>query len=194
MAYECVPLYDTLGENAIEFIINHSDSIFVVVAASKLSAFVSALPHIESKLKGIVYWGAESVTSELSTLAEKEITATAFDKFVADGVAAGECADPPAASDPCTIMYTSGTTGDPKGVVLTHNAVVTCVESLKAYLGDSGIEMTSGAPAHPRRSTVCVVARCCSLLDSVWPTAVSMLTVQVWSRRHMLVKQRKLAF
>lgn len=25
MSYQCVPLYDTLGENAVEYIINHSE-------------------------------------------------------------------------------------------------------------------------------------------------------------------------
>ncbi|CAE6055188.1 unnamed protein product [Arabidopsis arenosa] len=35
--------------------------------------------------------------------------------------------NPPKPSDVCTIMYTSGTSGEPKGVVLTHEAAATCV-------------------------------------------------------------------
>lgn len=41
---------------------------------------------------------------------------------------------PPLAHDICTIMYTSGTSGDPKGVVLTHENVVALVRGLDIFL------------------------------------------------------------
>lgn len=53
----CVPLYDSLGENAIEYIINHSESIVAFVAASKIGQLVKALPRVTGVLKAIVYWG-----------------------------------------------------------------------------------------------------------------------------------------
>lgn len=36
----------------------------------------------------------------------------------------------PSADDLCTIAYTSGTTGRPKGVMLTHGNVIACVTGL----------------------------------------------------------------
>lgn len=40
MAMHCVPLYDSLGENAIEFIINHSEAVVAFVATSKFDNVV----------------------------------------------------------------------------------------------------------------------------------------------------------
>ena len=54
-------------------------------------------------------------------------------------------ADPPTSKDLCTIMYTSGTTGDPKGVMLTHEAVVATTKSLIAYLDSVGLTYSTCA-------------------------------------------------
>ena len=54
---QCVPLYDSLGENAIEFIINHSESSIVFVCTTKLAGLAKALPKTKNVLKTIIYWG-----------------------------------------------------------------------------------------------------------------------------------------
>ena len=42
--------------------------------------------------------------------------------------------NPPKPSNICTIMYTSGTSGNPKGVVLTHEAVATYIVGMDLYM------------------------------------------------------------
>eukprot|EP00955_Chlamydomonas_euryale_P104517 365573-Chlamydomonas_euryale.AAC.3 len=53
----CVPLYDSLGENAIEYIINHAEAAVAFVATTKLGALAKALDKTKDTLKTIVYWG-----------------------------------------------------------------------------------------------------------------------------------------
>lgn len=57
MSYLCVPLYDSLGENAIEYIINHAEASSVFVSADKLGQLAKALPKVQGMLKHIVVWG-----------------------------------------------------------------------------------------------------------------------------------------
>lgn len=56
MTLYCVPLYDTLGENAIEYIVNHSESTAVFVATAKMATLVTAIPKCKG-VKTVVYWG-----------------------------------------------------------------------------------------------------------------------------------------
>jgi len=52
--------------------------------------------------------------------------------------------EPPKPEDLSTIMYTSGTTGNPKGVLLTHGALVAAIAACNAYLHAYGEEITCG--------------------------------------------------
>lgn len=146
-----MPLYDSLGENAIEYIIDHSESQFLVISSAKLAAFTAALPKITQTLKGVVYWGPESpsVQPGVAALQQRGTQCIPYTTFLTNGAANPMPEDPPSPQDICTIMYTSGTTGDPKGVLLTHASVVACVESLKAFMADNNLKLSHSARPLP---------------------------------------------
>lgn len=119
----CVPLYDSLGENAIEYILQHSEASAVFVEASKLQRVAAALPHVKGQVKVVVWWGADDAAA-VKTIQELGIRVLPWSAFVEAGQQAPLPASPPKPDEYCTIMYTSGTTGDPKGVLIKHSAVL----------------------------------------------------------------------
>ncbi|KAL8712806.1 MAG: hypothetical protein Q9220_003014 [cf. Caloplaca sp. 1 TL-2023] len=128
-----VSIYDTLGPSASEYIINHSS----------LSCVATSLPHIPTllKLKGRLPTlkaiicldpldnGEREGQSKHALLnliaADLDVKIYSLEQVEAIGASFGTPVyNPPAAEDIITINYTSGTTGPPKGVTLTHRAAI----------------------------------------------------------------------
>uniref|UniRef100_A0A7S0UJY6 Long-chain-fatty-acid--CoA ligase n=1 Tax=Polytomella parva TaxID=51329 RepID=A0A7S0UJY6_9CHLO len=131
MGFCCVPMYDSLGENSIEYILNHAEVATVLTSGQKFKALLKALPKV-SNVRSVIYW--DNVDPESIAAAEalgiKVLTWASLLQLGSENMVE---ANPPSADDLCTIMYTSGTTGDPKGVLLKHGAVISCVASLHYY-------------------------------------------------------------
>lgn len=53
----CVPLYDTLGPDAVEYIIGHAEITLVFASAVKMRALVEPLIKAKGKVKALVVWG-----------------------------------------------------------------------------------------------------------------------------------------
>ena len=136
-----VSLYDTLGPDTTEYIINHAS----------LSCIVASLNHVPALLKLKSRCPTLKVIISLESLDEgerpgyskadllKEIShgsdlrLLSFAEVETLGAASNRQMVPPRAEDAITINYTSGTTGNPKGVVLTHgNSVAATYGSILA--------------------------------------------------------------
>ena len=133
-----VSLYDTLGPTAVEYIINHASLACVVSSLPHIPALLQLKPRLPS-LKIII--STDSLDSGeragytkfdiLSSIAaELGIAIYSFEQIEAIGANHGtRICRPPVPSDITTINYTSGTTGPPKGVVITHRAAVAAASS-----------------------------------------------------------------
>lgn len=135
----CVPLYDTLGENAIEYIVKHSEASALFAHGDKLGVVAKALPILAPQVTTVVYWG-KTDDADLAAIKGMGLAVYSFDEFLALGKAHPAEARGAKPEDLCTIMYTSGTTGEPKGVELTHASVMATVASLSMFLRTYGGE------------------------------------------------------
>ncbi|WIA09659.1 hypothetical protein OEZ85_009046 [Tetradesmus obliquus] len=113
-----VPLYDTLGPDAVEYICNHAELAAVGCSAAVLPTLLSCIARCPS-LKLLVVWGAG--TAQLPEVpAGSSCRLVTLDQVESLGRRHPRAHVPPRPSDIATICYTSGTTGTPKGAVLTH--------------------------------------------------------------------------
>ncbi|KAF2084733.1 acetyl-CoA synthetase-like protein [Saccharata proteae CBS 121410] len=134
-----VSIYDTLGPDTTEYIINHSELKCVVTSINHIPALLKLKPRLPS-LKIIVCMDpleagekpGESKGAILNSIAsEMGVRVVGFTEVEAIGEQNPRPFNPPQPDDIITINYTSGTTGNPKGVVLTHaNAVGAASSSL----------------------------------------------------------------
>ena len=110
--YTSVPLYDTLGVNAIEFIVNQTEMEIIIASADKASIVLnmkSTLPTV----KTVVVMGEidEALAVEAKELNMRIVSWTDVEQ---NGRENPVQAVHPTAEDVATICYTSGTTGTPK--------------------------------------------------------------------------------
>jgi long-chain acyl-CoA synthetase len=122
-----VPLYDTLGSDSVSFIMKQSGMATVVCSSTETEKVLSAYQkHTEdmSALKNIVQY--EDLSNEAnSTLAKSlGLNLISLSQVEEAGKANPKPHNPPKASDLAYICYTSGTTGNPKGAMVTHGGAV----------------------------------------------------------------------
>jgi long-chain acyl-CoA synthetase len=121
-SYISVPLYDTLGASAVKYIINHAEITALFCSQDKLQNLLLQLSELPSIRLIVVVGGTEnslpSVPSQLG------IRLIPYSRLEAQGRADTQPFVPPQPHDVATICYTSGTTGVPKGAMLTHKNLV----------------------------------------------------------------------
>ncbi|XP_028412437.1 long-chain-fatty-acid--CoA ligase 5-like isoform X2 [Dendronephthya gigantea] len=131
-----VPLYDTLGSDACTFIINHSDISLIVCDENKVEVLLAKAEECP-KLKHIITIG--DVKEEVEQKAGKRgIMVKSFKNILELGRSNRQEKSPGKPDDIFTVCYTSGTTGQPKGAMITNRNVATVIAANRIHFERNG--------------------------------------------------------
>ncbi|KAG6015520.1 hypothetical protein E4U43_005159 [Claviceps pusilla] len=153
-----VSLYETLGPDATEYIINHAELASVVCSLRQVPKLIKLAPRIPT-LKIIISMDplnsgelpGQSKADLLNELAAQHgIKIYSMDEVEKIGLESGRPVRGATWDDIATINYTSGTTGAPKGVVLTHGNAVSAnaAARLGGHVKESDVHMSYLPLAH----------------------------------------------
>lgn len=130
-----VPFYDTLGPESVGFILKQTSTKTVVSTRAELGRLCAV------KKSGLcpdfqVVILVNGVTSDAAEMAKQAgLEVISFAKVEAVGAhridTQGFQHRPPSGKDVFTFCYTSGTTGDPKGALLTHENLISSVTGIE---------------------------------------------------------------
>ncbi|KAL6865359.1 hypothetical protein ACP4OV_016510 [Aristida adscensionis] len=138
----CVPLYDTLGAGAVDYIIDHAEIDVVFIQDKKIKEILSPNCKSAKRLKALVTF--TSATSEQIKEADQiGMEMYSWNDFLKMGKDNPGQPCPPQSNDTCTIMYTSGTSGQPKGVMLSHESHAMYVKGVDLFMDQFDDKMTT---------------------------------------------------
>ncbi|XP_027109281.1 long chain acyl-CoA synthetase 1-like isoform X3 [Coffea arabica] len=137
----CVPLYDTLGPGAVDFIIDHAEIDFVFIQDKKVKELLSSDCKHARQLKLIICF-TSLTEEEKNRAASIGVKSYSWNDFLHMGKENPSELLPPQPFNICTIMYTSGTSGSPKGVILTHENISTCIRGIDIFMEQFEDKMT----------------------------------------------------
>ncbi|KAJ0976889.1 hypothetical protein J5N97_012363 [Dioscorea zingiberensis] len=125
-----VTIYASLGEEALCHSLNETEVSTIICGHKELKKLVNVSGQLGTVMR-VIYMSDDGITSEISfTEKNTRWTITSFVEVVKLGRENPVNAGLPVSNDIAVIMYTSGSTGLPKGVMMTHGNVLATVSAV----------------------------------------------------------------
>jgi len=125
-----IPVYPTLAAEEIEYIINNSESKVIIPEnknqLKKVLEIVDKCPGLEK----IIVMEEKDVTGHPKVMSFNDLMELGRKKHLEDPTLFEKLSQEVTVDDLATIVYTSGTTGLPKGAMITHGNIFWVVQSL----------------------------------------------------------------
>ena len=140
-----VTAYDTLGEEGLKHSLQQTHAKAIFLDPHLLTNLIKPLQEAKD-IQHVIYNADDAPTTKQDpgkTLdavnklqeAHPHLTVTSFQEFLKLGEENMVDPVPPKSEDLCCIMYTSGSTGPPKGVLLTHKNVIAAITGVDVIVG-----------------------------------------------------------
>ncbi|ORY94915.1 hypothetical protein BCR43DRAFT_558005 [Syncephalastrum racemosum] len=129
-----VTAYETLGEEGLLHSMNETEVEAIFTSAELLPTVAKIVDQCPT-LKHVIYHGEAKQGPLMNVKAGNVEKVLSIDELAELGKENPCEVIKPEPEDICCIMYTSGSTGNPKGVVLSHKNIVAAVASASTLLG-----------------------------------------------------------
>jgi len=124
-----VPIYVTNPAPDVAYIVENSESKFIIVENAEHLKKVLETRDRLPKLERAIVWDARDVETDDFVITMDELREMGREEHARNPELFGQLLEGPKCEDLATIVYTSGTTGPPKGAMISHGNILSVCES-----------------------------------------------------------------